>query len=702
MKLKRFYVSVALVLLSLQGLCHIPLYYSPREYYIYRVYDKNNVHGMSYYLNCQAWKEITSSAIPSDDIMEVVYKYDINQVLSIMSDFTIDNAFAIWIRENKDQEIVDFLVLAKSCEKFRGDMASRWYYPSKNDISRQLLSVVKDNAMAYDKDRLRDRYALQLMRAMHTLGQYEEMLAWWDKNGKRLKTGIIRDMTEDYVNGALSRLNKQDSIKDMTAPPMDLYSIRKMIENSGNVADNKAVFDFIVTYCPNNPNAPEVLQELFGTLEEYRDRGSDYNVKELSQYNYYIEPCLKVAESSPCKEPAMWYYTASYLLDLTGNTEDAYKYIKKAETLKAMPYIKESVTTLRIYLEAKVLSYDGSDDSKFIKNLKWIDQMLCSNITDEVRKTTLYDINTLDQAMSYYYWGDMMRKVVLGEMVPRMLEAGRGRTAIAMANMADYRLLTQVNDRWFSAPAEWTKNGAVYAKYYDGTRYQNHSFLLMDTIATRHLRHYVTTVGRAPTLFDRFIDERSGVNMDYLYELLGTRYLRDLDYANAVKALSKVSPHYQYSMATSYMKRQPFAYKKCEKEVIHNYKLTFAQKMLKYEKQSRSDNPDVSGQAMMMMGLGLRSSFDYCWYLTHYYRGSLNMPMMSNSWDFGASHIFDMSEKMMIAGIEKIQDPELAAQCCAMILQQQRAVTQYPNTKAAQNIRTHCDTYEDYTLGRIW
>lgn len=76
--------------------------------------------------------------------------------------------------------------------------------------------------------------------------------------------------------------------------------------------------------------------------------------------------------------------------------------------------------------------------------------------------------------------------------------------------------------------------------------YDDAFFSLMDTVGIRHLERYVSTVGRAKSDIDRFLDARGYIDNDYLYEHLGTRYLRAQDYARAVDALSKVSPAYQY------------------------------------------------------------------------------------------------------------------------------------------------------------
>ncbi len=420
----------------------------------------------------------------------------------------------------------------------------------------------------------------------------------------------------------------------------------------GYGTDDISVLDFIASHCPDNPNVPAFLQEIFhGAENRFESPGEGKFFVDDPDFAVYVVPCLKAAKSSVCKEPAVWYYTAAYIEDLQGKTRESYEYMKLAEKSAGTPFVKESVKLMRIYLDAKVLRYDGYDDVRLLDGLKWMERMICSNFTPEVREKT-EELYWLHNNYSYYYWGDMMRKVVLGEMVPRMERAGRGRTAIALANMADNRMLGLVD-----------RNAAVSEfNYHD---YDDDFFILMDTVGIRHLERYVSTVGRAKSDIDRFLDARGYIDNDYLYEHLGTRYLRAQNYARAVEILSKVSP---------------------------DYKLAFARQMLRYQKESMSSDPDKAGLAMTMVGIGLRSSFSFCWTLTQYHLYT------DDEWqeDDITKMALSKAEKLMNTGKNLVRDHELAARISVMLCQWGRAVTLYPETRTAEMVRTQCDTYKDY------
>lgn len=232
---------------------------------MYRAYDAKDerLSNSRSVQNCKAWQGITSKDIPIEDIREVVYKYDIDKISRLMTDVGDSNGFAMWIRKNNDVEVQRFLRLAKSCEEVRFMKSSRWYYPSKEDDILLNLEAIRDKALGYDGERLRDRYALQALRAMHSLGEFADIDKWWDENGGRIRSGVIREMAEEYVAGAISRLGNTDKAMEMAARSNDIGAIKGTMRYMGQDTDDKSVLDFIATHCPDNPNAPAFMQEIF-------------------------------------------------------------------------------------------------------------------------------------------------------------------------------------------------------------------------------------------------------------------------------------------------------------------------------------------------------------------------------------------------------------------------------------------------------
>ena len=115
------------------------------DYYTFRACAEN-MSGTKWSLNeqrkkenCIAWANLTSKGIPLKEIEEVVYKWSIdcleqlNRQIKKSENHKITNLFAKWLMLHKDYEIIDFLCVAKTCEKIRASQNTLWYYPVKGD-----------------------------------------------------------------------------------------------------------------------------------------------------------------------------------------------------------------------------------------------------------------------------------------------------------------------------------------------------------------------------------------------------------------------------------------------------------------------------------------------------------------------------------------------------------------------------------------
>ena len=163
---------------------------------MYRVHEKNaEVKPDERKENCRLWQKLSSEEIPLEDIEKVVYKYTLDQMKDMMT-VKDPNAFASWIRKNNDMEIYEFLKLAKICERTRGLMNDPWYYPSKNDGTFMSLIEIEEKAKEYSGSRLKDRYALQAVRAMFSAKRYKECIEYWEGIKDCLPEGLIKNMTD--------------------------------------------------------------------------------------------------------------------------------------------------------------------------------------------------------------------------------------------------------------------------------------------------------------------------------------------------------------------------------------------------------------------------------------------------------------------------------------------------------------------------
>lgn len=533
-------------------------------------------------------------------------------------DSTLHNDYHITqLKDSDDPEVARYLKLARSCEIIREKQNAKWYYPSKNDEVIGTLEDILKEALAYNGSRLKDRYSLQAARAMFSLGKYGKMLKWWENTKNHISDSAIRRGIEGYVAGAMFRTGEEDKALEYYTHNGDLSSIIFCLKKRGEYTGDRSILEYASSHCPDNPYIPEILQRYITLLEGGWSNSKEDRQKASACYKF----SMTAADNSSA--PAMWLYTAAFLKNLMGESYVASNILDQAERFRTTIFMQESIRVLRILIDAEISTYNKSYEAKLLEDLKWFDSKICNNITEEIIEDT-QDIYKLKYGISYYYWNDMMRKVVLGTVVARMVEAGKASLGLLLANYADNRLLSLVDK------VKVPKNDMILSLHgyrhssntFNAVDYSNHYFRMLDNIELTSVLSYEKLLNNPSSSLEWFLYHKSYIDKDYLMDLIGTRYLRECDYLSAHKYLSQVSEEYQDRLNTKpYMKRHPFSYSKETGKVFANYKLSFAQKMIDYITIiSTCKDSDIVGEAKMRFGTGMRSSFEYCWALTHYGR----------------------------------------------------------------------------------
>ena len=134
--------------------------------------------------NLRLWQSLTSDRIPLADIEEAVYR----DSWSRFYDHTgykpakTENLFYIYLRNSSDGEITDFLGTAKILEERWKEIRSPWYYPRNRDHTGNTGDFygIIERCKAYNGERLKDRYALQVARALFASRDYAGCIEYTD------------------------------------------------------------------------------------------------------------------------------------------------------------------------------------------------------------------------------------------------------------------------------------------------------------------------------------------------------------------------------------------------------------------------------------------------------------------------------------------------------------------------------------------
>lgn len=722
MKLPKYIaISIALITVASEASACWGPWDTPDGCYMYRVSEPASVPSMNIKgctpaiaQNCEEWQSLTSETIPLEDIYEVVYKMPLEEfeIMCYTREIIYTNKFAEWITKY-DIAIMEFLLLAKTNEHIRVERNSRWYYPSMKVVGeRMTIEEIAQKALETRDERLRDRYLLQAIRALFSLSRYEECIALWRDEVSHLpKDNLMRQLIYPYIAGAEFRVNGSTRAMIYFA---ELGDISSMLYCAGRTGEKLSVVDAIDLVCQYAPNSPYIAQTLQKYVRSIEPLG-EYLCEDECSVDEDVEKlyslCLQMANNASCDDPAMWYYTAAFIMDLKGDAVSASHLLGLAEKSKSSAFIADSVKVFRIYLDAKLLPYNAAYENKLFAQLKWLDAKVVSGIDDEVRRNTAHIYTN----KSHYYWSDMMRRILLVEVCPRMIKAGKTTRALQLANMADNRKLglvdkieiydyVDVGDEWVYQPVEsYTMEEYRYSYNDNMFDYNNSFFEMIDSLGVDVAVRYVDNVRSSKAEFDSYLNARSYTNSDYLDDIVGTQYLRNMRYREAVEYLGRVDKKYYRWHSNVYMDCDPFSIERREIKYKADFRYDFARDMYALEQSlNLTEEPNRRAELLMQYAIGIRNSFDVCWGLTQFYRGVSYWGQICEKRDW-------INEAPAIAARNRVR--ELVQQACTIVtddevaanieysLQNYRTVAKrYPNTTKGQLVRGSCDNLVDYNI----
>ncbi len=644
-------------------------------------------------LNCELWQQLTSSQIPFDDIKHIVYTMTLPEYEEFYSNpnYLGRNKFAIWIKESNDTEILDFLLLAKNVEFIRLEQNSRWYYPSvKNGVSSSLDEIV-NKALANKSPRLRDRYLLQAIRALMSLNRYEECLTLWkDEISKLPNDNLMRRMVYEYVLGADIRTVFSKEAFEYCLKSGHIEYLRLATKNPQKNSYTD-IFELAYQHSPNSKRVEKLLHDFVRRAEpdffDQKHRLTDDHRKTKSL-------ALRIGADPKINNRALWYYAAAFIANLEEHFDEASRILTLAENAPGTQFVKESIKILRMHIDARSLTCNDAYERRLFTQLSWLDNKIRQD-----RKNDYYSNVPRYYNYSYYYWNDMLRRILLDDVCPRMIAAGRTTRALQLANMAENRLiqLSKTIEVW----SEDNMSIEAYRRspnHRNEIDYRNYFFAMADSIGTDKFIEYHNRVRHPQSAFDRFLNDRGYTDSDYLNDISGTLCLRDMRYEEAERYLRDIKPSFANHLNTIQI-YDPFNVKSRQK-ITGNFKHRFAKEMVKLHNTiSTTTDPNIKAKAMYSYANGLRNSFSLCWELTQYYQGgndtSDTLPR-DRRYSPSSLAAIEQANNMLDSAIDIATDDELKAQLLFNNLNYITVVKKYPHTHVARMMRGHCDSYRDY------
>lgn len=634
--------------------------------------------------NLRLWQELTSPEIPLEDIDEVVYGDG-----EIDHESAPDNLFYAYITKTNDFEIETFLSVAKDLEIKRKEITSPWYYPDTRDKSTGDFSEIIDLCRAYRGTRLKDRYALQLVRALFAARDYAGCVESYDEYfGEFPESNLLKRMAKKYVAGCWSRLGDVDRANEYFAQAGDFNSI---------VHDNAVAY-----MAQRNADCPELMAYIESCSTD-------------SAYFCAIKPAaLQVISDKKTRYPGDWEF---YLAYEAGEFHEDYAAASRH---------------IALALQSQFSSEDFHDHARAYR-MK-IDALLGR------RATLLADLQWIEKKINALSadatdWSRMLRNIIYANWIPNLWKHQDYATAILLCSYGDnldaknkHHLLWPTDNRRFcyltssfiSLSLEEMRNSTIFDNSFD---YSNPSFRLMNSLTSAQLISVKHAIAANTPLY-RHLKRYARHDSPYYDELIGTLALREERYSLAADYLARVPEKYLATLniyKQGYLNKNPFSYSPGHWQDFDSIaspikaKYHFACRMLHYQKQMRhGKSADERGMARLKYAIGRRNSLEVCWALTQYWRGtvsSLFMPSYSD-WgddflegfpelhDFGSEEdweavdsIFDRESK---AAIAMIKSEAVRAEAEYLLFNLATIAVHYPDTPTGKKVKTSCDQLRNW------
>lgn len=673
---------------------------SPENYKYYNICNNNTMPtfaGVNHTEpNLKDWQKFAGKDVSLEEISEVVYKFSIRDMVQYLKNpqdgICETNKFAKLIFQDPSNYAAYVLLLAKQIEQIRAASQDPWYYPaSKNEGYTTLEPFLaeinqleqKIEGLSEHKQFFKERLELQRVRVMYSLKQYKECIDLWNKEVKHWsKNSVMRSMIKDYVAGAYAQLGQKDKAYQYY---WEQGNIQQMSYLGQSVQSGYS--DFVrMMHKYQQDCSPEVLQLI---QYELHDLGQTYYLHHIdsAKCSNYYDLAQHIIRSKKSNDMSVWYYTAAYLEDYMGQTNKAVESIRMAAKHATTPAMRENIRLMKFYLDAKTQPCNARYEQNLYSELQWIDQLIKSDTTNLRKKWKVHtkwliwnNVSCSYDNQYYSYPYVMLRKTVLCELAPRMMQAGKTQLAIALTNYADNLLLTLMDPKQRQC-------------------YFNNFFMALDTLPAATVEQYAHRALNPSSELEKLLVAGGYVNKNYLYDIAGTLYLRERNYAKAMETLSRVNYTFEKSLRTK-LQNDPFALEKQRSTYMSDYKYNFACDMTKWKNIYENTAIDVNrrADAMIKYALGMRNSYINTWGLTQYSQGVPVFNAVHMSWltNARAIQVQQDYENLIKEALSLYTDDEAKAQAYLFFRNCNTVVTQYPNTEAAKFVRGHCDTYYDY------
>ena len=577
-------------------------YGSTHNYYMFKMFpDRKSVwedERLTQFWKDYAGKDVYNYDWQHDDILEAAKKKNDTEMLAYM-------------------ELLD-QYLANS-----GEISYGWDYPTEEELNRQgdTMKAILQKAKAYNGNRLRQQYCLLVMRANMQLEKHADNKAYWENTASKLSDSAYREIMKNIYAGALLRMGKRSEAWDIYAEQGDYVSLRWSAFKYRNLAGIKAIF----ADHPNSPVINYLVQDFVNSAQETLDQQRFVSDGDLSEKEWiedeinrvganpvYTEEVRQfiifadeVVKGKKSQYPCMWKTATGMLHYLLGEYNAALSDLDQAMKLDGTQRMKDNTRCIRLLASTGKPEFGKKYSNYVTKELQWLE----GNLNKDG-----------------YYWNAWDRIVHLG-LSNAYKKAGNPNLSIALLGMEVGKKPSDESSD--DSDDSWNPN-------YMGEYYYN----AIDSVTAIQLLDYYQYLTSSPKdELEKYVLSKVAHDTDYFNDLIGTKYIAEGNFAEAVKYLEKVplkfleGQNISWYMGNRDYTREPWFGDRenngfesgedgpAKAKITVNKKLAFCKEMIQLQSRHLLAG-DAAVRKQLAYDMAVRffqASFKGdCWFLTHY------------------------------------------------------------------------------------
>ena len=549
-------------------------------------------------------------------------------------------------RRKGDEAMLTYMRLLDAyLEVSRNVSMDSWDYPTKQELASRdsTLRAILAEAQAYKGRSLRGQFALMTMRANMMLGRDKANMLYWTATAAKLPGGVWRDVCRNIYARALLNSGLRREACEIYAEQGDMQSISYCMRGYRNMAGIRK----IQAEDPSSHTLLYLVQDLVNNYQETLDGdfpiGSN-NVRnvtraEAAEFTSFAD---SVAHGGQTPWPCLWESAAAMIAYLAGDTEAALSLADRAVEMIGTERMKDNARCIRLLVKASTMPLGDKRTSEWLTDeMRWLD----GKINDERGNSADYN----------NHYTDVKERIVYNVLAKRYGAAGKNHMTTALYGMMeengtdfDSRLAGRDAHIRQNGDADWNFTYSFYNDYFDA----------MTSMPADSLAAYYAWLTSAKTdVFEHYVAEQVYGDKDYYNDLIGTRYLAEGRFADALKWLERVPLGFLATQNISwYMAYRDFTvprwFARQRMDVpdadganratpAKNLKVEYCKDMLRLEAEyniaAEGTHRDSLGYALAVRCYQA-SPYGDCWFLTHYGHSSSDSAR-SGELDFAAEAV---------------------------------------------------------------